>query len=207
MLKKCWDVFVGWSFTPLGTAFWGSVGGGIMWLLTSLTTALNDYAPLSYGIAFFAGVIIAILILRGALSIWISFSQRLFTKKPTFIEYKVENRRINLIAKENIYREPLCNFQDKKHLKITNPVPQNRAQKRKAEATQDVPSQSITDLPSSASFLVHFEKPIHQSALHVRLENKAGSYPVMEGHVIDERWANVVLSNIPDNCSFIIKFN
>lgn len=180
-----------------------------MLLLTHLTTILKDYAPLSYGLSFFIGVIIAIVILRGLLSIWISFSQRLFTKKSTFIEYRVENRRINLVAKENIYKEPLCNFQDKKHLnlQVANQVPQNRQQKRATQATQQVPSQTITDLPSSASFLVHFEKPIHQSVLHVKLENKVGTFPVMEGHTIDERWSNVVLTNIPDNCSFIIRFN
>jgi len=207
MLRKCWDIFIGWCFTPLGIAFWGSIGGGIMWLLTSLTSALSDYAPLSYGIAFTIGIIISITILRGVLSIWISFSQRLFTRKPTLIEYKVENRRINLVAKQNIYKEPLCDFRDQKHFKITNPVPQNRSQTRKLQATQPVPSQTISNLPSSASFLVHFEKPLHQSTLHVRIENKAGTFPVMEGHAIDERWANVVLTNIPDNCSFIIKFN
>jgi len=207
MLKKGWDIFVGWSFTPWGLTTWSAVGGGIMLRLTYLTTQLQQYAPVSYGVAAIFGIIASVVLLRLLLSIWLAISQRLATKKPTFLEYKIENGRINLVSKSNIYKEPSCEFQDNMVVKQNHPIGQNREQKRQIEATHTGPAQTVTKLPSSASILVHFDKPIVPADFHVRIEQIVGNCPTREASSIDERWSHIVLGKITDNCSFRIRFN
>ena len=97
MLKKHWNTFVEFSFSAWGIAIWSAIGGDTMSILKFVTTTLQTYAPLSYGIATAFGIIAMLAILRGAISIWTAFNQRIFTKKPTFIEYKIENGKINLV--------------------------------------------------------------------------------------------------------------
>lgn len=180
-----------------------------MTFLTYLTTALQDYAPLSYGVAASFGIIAMIVILRGAISIWISFSQRLTTKKATYIEYKINSRRSNLVKKSNIYQEPSFSLLEK--LTPESPAPDlNRNQKRTIKATQPASPQVVKlkqDECLSAQILVLFEKPIASSSMHIKIESISGNCPTIEFASNNERWASVAISNIYDGCYFRISFN
>lgn len=181
MFKKYLDIFIDFSFTPWGIVIWSAVGGIIMSILTYFTTALKVYTPLSYGIAFAFGIIAILIILKFILSIWITFSQRIFTKKPTFIEYKLENERLHLIKKSNIYKEPSCILMTpKQNTSITAPL---------------------------ANIIVIFERPISSSSILTKIKNISGPIPTKDSSTIDERWATIALSNIKESSYFRIYFN
>lgn len=199
-MKKVWDILIGWSFTAWGVATWNVVGAGIMLGLTYMTTYLEPYAPLSYGIAAFLGMTSIMILLRLVLSIWISFSQRLTTKKPTFIEYKISSRRTNLFKKSNIYQEPSCVLLDSKQADEPN-----RSQRRLDKSSPK--SSPQVDDALSIQVMTLFEKPIASSSMHLRVESISGRCPTIETSSNNERWARVVLCNIQDGCYFRIWFN
>jgi hypothetical protein len=196
MFKKYYNTFVEFSFSPIGTGVWATIGGGIMAILTYLTTALQQYSPLSYGIAVFFGLISTLIVIRLILSAWLSFSQRLYTNKPTFVEYKIDNRRINLVRKSNMYREPSVVLEDIK------PSQQNRKQRRADQSNNNEQPDII-----SARINAIFERPITSSSMHLKIESISGQCPTRENSIMDERYGNLTISNIKDGSYFRICFN
>lgn len=198
------DAFFKWLFSPSGMAVLSVLGGFSMLSLNYFTTALQELAPLSYGVAFLIGVLAILWILNLSVAIWQKFSGTHLTKEATFLEFKVEHGRINLIAKGNIYKEPNTSFVN--NHQVTLPTPgANRRDRRAKEAMQIAPV--VSQLPHTAQIIVQFEKAIAPSSFHLRLEGIVGQCPVRDTSALDERWAIITLSNILDNCSFRIRFN
>lgn len=201
----CQDLFVGWLFTAPGIAVCTAIGGVVMAWSTYATVALKEYAPLSIAVASVFGFISVLAMLRIAASCYLVIKRSLNTKKSTFIEVKIENRRANLVAKSNIYKEPSMQLEDGRIVNI-QAAPQDANRKtRRAVAAQAAPT--FTQLPVKINIMAHFEIPIAPETFLVRVESLFGAAPTKEASSVDERFANVVLANVPDSCTFRVYFN
>jgi len=181
------NIITNWAFTDKGIAVLTAVWGIVMGILTYFTKALSIFSPLSYGLAVALGLMIGLHLCRLFNK---TFSEK-YTNERTYVEYKIENRRINLVKKSNIYKEPSVTLVDNQ---IIN-----------AASVPSTPRQ--THGPLSANILVNFEKPIKPSQFHVMLESIVGVSPTRENSSMDERWSSLVITNIQDNCSFRIRFD
>ena len=208
--KALWDtikefggvIFTNWLFTEKGTAAIALLWGAIMAALTYFTHSLDIFAPLSYGLLASLGIILGLHVCRLANS---TFSQR-FTKKPTFVEYKMEKGRINLVKKSNIFGEPAARLniqlvQDKPQMIASNPRNKRRLDKKNASLTlKEHDSKSL-------SVLVIFDRPLANSDFHVHIVGLGGTCPTREASDINSRVSTVALSNVSNDCSFQIWFN
>jgi uncharacterized protein (DUF58 family) len=152
--------FITWLLTtPSGATVLSAVISVIMTFLSIFTDKIIQYAPLSYGFVAFAFFFLALIFSLSAGFIWTQISQRILTKKETFLEYKIENRRINLVKKSNIYKEPYCELIDQPEVSIATQTQLNRHQKRVANATgKEISGPTIT-IPKNLScrMLVQFQ--------------------------------------------------
>ncbi|MES2204703.1 MAG: hypothetical protein V4496_05725 [Pseudomonadota bacterium] len=189
MRKKIFEFLFEWSFSFWGNTIWCAAVSIVMAVLTFLTNALKNYSPLSYGVTIVFGIITTLIILRLLLSIFVTFNQRVATKKPTFVEYKIHNRRMTLVKKSNIYQEPSTTLMDP----TLTPSTQQQA---------TVPNSCL-----SLTVLATFEKPIASISMHLKIEQISGQCPTIDGSNTTERWAQVRINNIHDECYFRIWFN
>lgn len=213
MFKFAIGQAVSWLIsTPQGAALFASVLGTLLTVLAYFTDGLGLPGPFSYGVIFVITLFVtfAFTLLGGF--IWLQISQRLSTNKPTYVEFKVEHGRLNLLSKSNIYKEPSVN--------LTIAVPQQlifltssaKGSKPQKGGGSPIPQPSPAAQPPAqdkpqAFIIVLFERPISTSSFHLRLEAVAGVVPRKEQSGMDEKWCFIGISEIHDNCIFKIRFN
>jgi len=164
---------------------YGYAGAGafLMIVLSYLTDAAKQYAPFSYGIV---GLLVFVLI-RICLKIT---STRKQTSEDTYVKYQVNQGGINLCDKSNIWGEPS--------------VQVNMVQNSPADL---MVSLHVNGQPKQAIFFVVFDVPIEDRCLLLSVIPKESTLcPVKTCSSINSRVANIVLTNIPPDCSFEIWF-
>lgn len=177
-----------------------------MAFLAYLTEGLKAFAPASYGVAFVFGVVSVFCVMRIMVSIYIGISQRVTTKKKTYIDYKMENGRIVLVGKSNIYKEPsvTLNVLMAPEAPSTPLIANNQ---RNANRLAKKNPAVLKETGKTASILVLFEKPVASETFHIRVESGVGKCPTREMSSMDNRWASIAISHLEDECSFRICFN
>lgn len=198
------SVLAGWVFSAQGIAVCGIVGGAIMAFLTYLTKNLDGYSPLSYGVAAVFGIISIIIILRSLIAIYIAFNEQMYTKKPTYIEYRMEQGRINLVSKSNIWGEPA--FALGIHLE-QSPAAQANSQRNQRRLEKKHPVKVTEHELKTGTIHAVFDRPIAPKSFHVHLVKGVGKCPVRMASNIHSRGASVELNEITNDCSFQVWFS
>lgn len=201
------NLIIAWLFSPLGIAAIGTIGGLAITILTFFTAQLNSYAPLSYGLAMICGIILALIILYLLASIYIAVQGNFKTKKPTFLEFRVEQRRVTIINKSNIYKEPSVGLSDFHQYDSPAPAEVGNRKQRRAMAVSGETSRQVIGKNLTLNLRVMFDKPIDPTTFHTRIEPLEGTCPTRDESVMDERCCDMILSNLQDNSSFRIRFN
>lgn len=188
-------------FTDKGIAFITAIWGIIMGILTYFTDIIKLFAPLSYGLIISLGLFIGLHLCR----LFNSIFTTKYTSRPTFIEYKMEKGRINLIKKSNIWAEP--NFM----LNVTlipdsPPIQANNARNQKRLEAKTPTTFKEHEL-KTATIQTTFDKPIAPESFHIHLVKDVGQCPAILHCSITMRNATVVLGELTNDCSFRIWFN
>jgi hypothetical protein len=170
-----------------------------MGILAYFTHAISQYAPLSYGFSVAAGLAIGLLLLKLYNNVMTSKT----TEEPTFIEYRMNNGRINLIKKSNIYKEPSVQLQDLTVINQPQPAENRAARRGKGQQAQVAEARNF----KSAVITALFQRPLSSESIHFHIEEIGGGCPTREISSVDNRWASIAIANIADNCSFRIHFN
>jgi len=197
------DFFIN-LFTDKGAATLAVIWGVVMTILAHLTGSFDEYQPFLHGVVFFLFFFLAFILWLLIGWLWNIVSEKIMTKKATYVEYKVENGRLNLTAKSNIYKEPTCMLNVVIPTQVIKP---NRAQRRAGKNMPVVVQKDGSRKMVSAFLIVVFEKPIHPSSFHLRLEPMGGTSPTKDSHGYDERYAHIGISNLTDDAAFRIRFN
>lgn len=177
-----------------------------MLILTHISGLFSQFGLLAYGVIFFVAFFASIILTFIAGWIWTHISYILGTKKSTFVKYKVENFRLNLIGKSNIYKVPHTKFLDATYMPA-QVMPSHNRQNRRAQVSQQTSPLPPAVRTLDAFIVVQFQKPIRSSAFHLRIENDGGTSPITGDTCIDERWGLVQLSGLEEGSAFRICFN